>query len=1074
MLAESVVNDPISFRDAARHPASSDAALAAFTQLAAYKLGAERALISLFDGKRQHIIAEATRSTPIESGPDDDVAVDGCPAPADARAEKDWGLTVAGTAVPRGSSVCEHALDLPEVAQADGRPSLLPLFVVPDLAEDERFAAGPYFGRASPHRFYAAVPLRSSLGIDIGVCCVFDTAPRPVGAGADAAGAGTMDAASQRFLRHMSRLVMAHLQSRVSAESYRRHERMVRGLGSMVEGTGSMYRWRDAPNPESFLTVAGREGALNAEQQRLQGQAEASASASSPLSQRFARTSRPTAAASAAAAAAAAALKKETTDDDGRLERPTLVPPLGDGAETPDAEGDLKKKAAAGGSYASSKAAHEDDGQSAQRSLFSRAANIIRESIEIEGALFLDAQIESYGGLVSPVDGDNRPQSDGSSGDESIMSNDSEHKQEFCRVLGFSTSQSSSINGDEASEEHASVPDTFLERVLRRYPGGQVFNFNEDGSSLWSVSDSEEGEPVSLGRTAPSKGRRAGPIPMNGRPRRGDCEFIKRMFPGARSVALIPLWDSHKARWFAGGFVWTRSAGRTFSVQGELSYLQAFGSATMTEVARIDVLRESKAKEDVLGSLSHEIRSPLHGIIVGVELLHDSALTGFQADILHTVENCGRTLLDVLDHLLDFSKVNHFTRAGKRKVRGMSTSPEGRSSIEAGMMSIFSDLSLDMLMEEVVESVYAGFSFQSSSSRWANRERPDVSYFQQVGTRRRLESVRQMDTGIKSPTPGRTGEGAVEVYLSVDPSVSWAFHAQPGALRRIIMNIFGNALKYTSKGSILVSLTQEPGSIKKNSRRRTIVFTVSDSGRGISSEYLQSRLFTPFAQENQLSSGAGLGLSIVKQIVHGLGGRVGVESRVGHGTTVRVLVPLRMSSPRASPTNSNHNHSHNNNNHNLQLQLQQQQALGGEFVQLRRRLEGASVALLGFSDDFGPFKALAAENADARASSPRLFMEALCQRYLGLRVVGKATEEGVGEEEEGALSASALAAPSLYLCTEGALGLVPPTVAAAEDGQHSPPTPVVVVCDNVLAAHQLATRFLSDPPHVVRESISQP
>lgn len=991
MLAESVVNDPISFLDDACHPASTDAALAAFTQLASFKLGAERALVSLFDGKRQHIIAEATRSTPIESGPDD---VDGCPMGAG----KKWSLTVAGTAVPRGSSVCEHALDLPELLQADGRP-LLPLFLIPDLAQDDRFSDKPYFGQASPHRFYAAVPLRSPLGIDIGVCTIFDTEPR-----------AELDAASQKFLRHMSRLVMSHLQSRVAAESYRRHERMVRGLGSMIEGTGSMSRWRDAPNPESFLNLAGREGALNAEQQRIQGQAR-----TTPLSPRLARTPRPTAA------------KKVTTDV--LLEHPKLVPPA-DGTDTPDSESELKKAA---GSYASPKAAHEDDGQAARRSLFSRAANIIRESIEIEGALFLDAQIESYGGLVSPND-DSRRQSDGSSGEESVTSNDSGYKQEFCRVLGFSTSQLSSINGNEASEEHASVPDTFLERVLRRYPGGQVFNFNEDGSSLWSVSDSEEGEPVFLDKTPLGKGKRMGSIPVNGRPRRGDCEFIKRMFPGARSVALIPLWDSHKERWFAGGFVWTRSSGRTFSVQGELSYLKAFGSATMTEVARIDVLRESKAKEDVLGSLSHEIRSPLHGIIVGVELLHDSALTGFQADILHTVENCGRTLLDVLDHLLDFSKVNHFTRAGKRKVRGVNTSPEGRSSIETGMMSIFSDLSLDMLMEEVVESVYAGFSFQSSSGRWASRERPDVSYFQQVGTRRRLESVRQMDTGVKSPTPGRTGEG-VEVYLSVDPSVSWAFYAQPGALRRIIMNIFGNALKYTKKGSILVSLTQEPGSIKKNSRRRTIVFSVSDSGRGISSEYLQSRLFTPFAQENQLSSGAGLGLSIVKQIVHGLGGRISVESRVGHGTTVRVLVPLRMSSPQASPTN-------------LQMQAH------GEFTELRRKLEGASVALLGFSDDFGTIKALAAENSDVR-SSPRLFMEALCQRYLRLRVLSETELPSTK--------------PSLYLCTESALGLVP----AATDGQSSPP-PAVVVCDNVLAAHQLATQFMSDPSHIVRESISQP
>lgn len=130
---------------------------------------------------------------------------------------------------------------------------------------------------------------------------------------------------------------------------------------------------------------------------------------------------------------------------------------------------------------------------------------------------------------------------------------------------------------------------------------------------------------------------------MSQRPRKSDGAYLRRMFPGARSVAIVPTWDSHKSRWFAGGFVWTKSA-RVFT-SGDLSYLKAFGSAVMAEVARMEVLRESKAKEDVLGSLSHEIRSPLHGIILGVELLHDSVITGLQLDILHTIETCGRTLL---------------------------------------------------------------------------------------------------------------------------------------------------------------------------------------------------------------------------------------------------------------------------------------------------------------------------------------------------------------------------------------------------------------------------------------------
>lgn len=979
LLAESIIiNDPPTALGHPRLSASSDPAIAAFTQLAAFRLNAARAFVSLFDGKRQHIISEATRSTAIELGPGD-------PRHDDDDAEMAT-LLLSGTAIPRGHGVCEHVLDLPAVHEAGH--SRLPLCIIPDLTRDDRFSSKPYLGLASSHRFFAGVPIRSPQGIDIGVCCIFDSEPRD-----------GLDASSQQFLRHMSQLVMSHLQSRVSAESYRRHERMVRGLGSMVEGTGSMSKWQDAPNPESFVNVTGREGALNAEQQRIQGEAKG------PITQPVPRP-------------APTPMQSDTTLDSANSEHST---------ESMEIRNGDNEHHHSGHSFATYVGTHEDDNQIAIKSLFSRAANIIRESIEIEGALFLDAQIESYGGLVPQHDEEGQRQSDGSSGDESILTDDSMGPQTTCRVLGFSISRASSINGDTASREHTTVPDTFLERILRRYPDGQVFNFDEDGASIWSVSDSEEGD------SAPSGNGQRHLTRMNNRPRRGDCAFIKRMFPGARSVALIPLWDSHKERWFAGGFVWTHAAGRTFSVQGELSYLRAFGSATMTEVARIDVLRESKAKEDVLGSLSHEIRSPLHGIILGVELLHDSALTGFQVDVVHTVENCGRTLLDVLDHLLDFSKVNNFTRASKQKIRGPLMAPGARSSIEAGMMSIFSDINLDVLLEEVVESVYAGFSFQNTSNKWAARETADSSYFKQGDTQRRLESVRQMDNDGRASVAGLSDDGP-KVYLSVDPNVPWAFHAQPGALRRIIMNIFGNALKYTAKGSILVSLSQEPVSIRKKSRRRNIVFSVSDSGKGITSEYLQTRLFTPFAQENQLSSGAGLGLSIVKQIVHGLGGRISVESRVRHGTTVRILIPLRVSSPRGSPANVTMRAHH-------------------EFTDSLGHFEGVSVALVGFSSDFGAEQPLAAENSDTRLS-PRLFMEIMCQRYLRLRVLSDQEAQST--------------TPSIYICTEDALDQI-----SVSNGQPSTP-PVVVVCNSVLSAHELVIRFASEGLQTVRECIAQP
>lgn len=348
----------------------------------------------------------------------------------------------------------------------------------------------------------------------------------------------------------------------------------------------------------------------------------------------------------------------------------------------------------------------------------------------------------------------------------------------------------------------------------------------------------------------------------------------------------------------------------------------------------------------------------------------------------------------------------------------MEKSPGSRNTIEAGMMSLFSNVSLDALLEEVVESIYAGFSFQQTSGNWAARDRVQPSRLEQAGTLRRLESVRHMDTGTAIEMP-HTGPG-VAIYLSIDPTVSWNFWAQPGALRRVMMNIFGNALKYTTRGSILVSLTQEPSALKKRSRRRSIIFSTSDSGRGINSDFLQNRLFTPFTQENQLSTGSGLGLSIVKQIVHGLGGRIGVESKAGFGTTVRVSIPLRISSPRASPNGLS---SHQDDDFRASL----------------NRLYGIKVSLLGFPTDFGADKPLAADNANARLC-PRLFMETMCRHYLNLNVLSE-LDEAITDPSE-----------SILIYDQGSVSNI------ADLEAQSLIRPVIVVCSSILAAHELSSK----------------
>lgn len=137
----------------------------------------------------------------------------------------------------------------------------------------------------------------------------------------------------------------------------------------------------------------------------------------------------------------------------------------------------------------------------------------------------------------------------------------------------------------------------------------------------------------------------------------------------------------------------------------------------------------------------------------------------------------------------------------------------------------------------------------------------------------------------------------VSVILDIEYIASLVFHTQSGALRRILANLFGNALKYTDRGYIHVKLTCITESSNNEEHAAHITLVVSDSGRGISADYLSNKLFTPFAQEDTHSPGTGLGLSIVRQIVTSLGGTISLRSEKAAGTEVQVkfrLAPARL------------------------------------------------------------------------------------------------------------------------------------------------------------------------------------
>ncbi|KAJ9630522.1 hypothetical protein H2203_001045 [Taxawa tesnikishii (nom. ined.)] len=344
----------------------------------------------------------------------------------------------------------------------------------------------------------------------------------------------------------------------------------------------------------------------------------------------------------------------------------------------------------------------------------------------------------------------------------------------------------------------------------------------------------------------------------------------------------------HDEKWVAGGFIWTCTPGRMMNLDDDLSYLRAFGNAIMSEVARMNALKDDKAKTTFIASMSHELRSPLHGILGSVEFLQDTAADAYQSGLITSIATCGKTLLDTLDHVLDYAKINKLGRSKLRKQvkqRGLSSGSDNRDT-STESLNIIAEVDLGLLVEEVVEAVCAGHQFKKMHTGELS-SLPSYS-----NTESALNAVASSNLAAGESRKHPSQKGAVAVLLDVSPRTSWMVRTQPGALRRIIMNLLGNSLKYTSSGFVAVSLRAEHASMQSSQSKIRAVIRVVDSGKGMSEDYQKNRLFVPFSQEDPFQPGTGLGLSIVKQIVESLGGSIELKSVQDVGTEIDVTLSL--------------------------------------------------------------------------------------------------------------------------------------------------------------------------------------
>ena len=226
-----------------------------------------------------------------------------------------------------------------------------------------------------------------------------------------------------------------------------------------------------------------------------------------------------------------------------------------------------------------------------------------------------------------------------------------------------------------------------------------------------------------------------------------------------------------------------------------------------------------RTKGEFLANMSHEIRTPLNSVIGFAELLSNSVSDPQQLNHLKIIKSSGRTLLTLINDLLDLSK------------------------IEAGKFEID------------YENIIIGDIFE------------DIS---QIFLHRTLEKNINLVTNISQELPET-------IYFS------------GLRLRQILFNLVGNAIKFTSKGSITITVNVKNVDL---SNKINLYITIEDTGIGIHEHELQ-KIFEPFSQseENKTTQGTGLGLTITKRLVEMMNGSIDIDSKEGIGTKFSIFFP---------------------------------------------------------------------------------------------------------------------------------------------------------------------------------------
>ena len=154
-------------------------------------------------------------------------------------------------------------------------------------------------------------------------------------------------------------------------------------------------------------------------------------------------------------------------------------------------------------------------------------------------------------------------------------------------------------------------------------------------------------------------------------------------------------------------------------------------------------------------------------------------------------------------------------------------------------------------------------------------------------------------TGVANLLRHSAEENGLSLISKIADNVPTGIHADPVRLRQLLINLIGNAIKFSDHGEITVTIATED-----SNTGRMLRFRIADQGIGISDEALQ-RLFEKFVQADASTTrrygGSGLGLSICRSLVELIGGEIGAESELGRGSVFWFTLPLREATGDVAP-----------------------------------------------------------------------------------------------------------------------------------------------------------------------------